>query len=308
MRINQLKHLLFVSIFIVYLSGCSKSGEILSQSEPTYILEQETMNTIAWVKLFEEQTRELLESDSIEAINQGTMAILRMDRYGYGSLGIEKIVWDAYAGPMAVEWVRYIKNNPSWVIDFREKSWFFSDPVSNDAIDFIHLVAVVNVFYTKTDMDTTQEKYYDALLSWGGDLLTMAYVGESSEFLGDKESLFFSTEDYLADIDGVNIAQLMIEDELLLSDALYAYYTSEKVKWRHSLFTDYYGGEDEAYKFIYDFIFLEGDGSEDFNKFKLVFKSIQDGLIQYVVNDSEYVSEEELKRFVDAFVEKLKHN
>ncbi len=50
---------------------------------------------------------------------------------------------------------------------------------------------------------------------------------------------------FFADIDGANIAEIMISDELLLSEALLKYYLEGDVSLRKEKFVEHFGGQSE---------------------------------------------------------------
>lgn len=301
MKTKKMRRLIGI-LLILLIVGCISPKENSKVMQVMHILDASTIKTIQQVEEIERKTIEIIENRSNETINQSVMAVIRKNKYGHSSTGVEKLVWDAYVGSLPLNWIVYIKANQWWDDIFKELTWEFKEPISGDDIDFIHLVAVIDVFYTQSDIDSDYEKYYDALLSWGGDLLTMAYSGEPSFHLGTERSSYFSREDYLADIDGVNIAKLMKDENLLLSEALHEYYSTNLVNDRSLLFKAFYGGDDLAYQFFREFILLEGDGTEAFTKFLATFKSIQEGLIQYIVTDKEHLTDDELMAFIEVFI------
>jgi hypothetical protein len=133
-------------------------------------------------------------------------------------------------------------------------------------VDFQHMIATTNALTHKTEMDEASELVFDVLTGWGGDLLTFSQevsshflanttLAESeltdfvSSTLGTMESRSFNSEDLYADIDSVNIAELLLTHNVLLSEGILWYYDSWMTN-RVDDFIEYYGGEESFYELV----------------------------------------------------------
>lgn len=230
-----------------------------------YTLSARTESAFNTIREVEAAIGDFLATDNVETINQVTMAMIRKDRYGYASKGLEKMIWARFAGTLESE----VNVNPysegyvSKLKAFETKAaalQTIDDAVSADAIDFIHMITVVDLYYSDTEPTAIEDAYYDALFSWIGDLETFtvdignalangsqsqaAVITESviAEKLATTQKSYFGLEDYLADLDGVVISKIMRDQNLLLSEALQIYYQSGQSAQREFFFVDALGG------------------------------------------------------------------
>lgn len=126
------------------------------------------------------------------------------------------------------------------------------DPISGDVIDFPHLSVSCNSHYNHETQFVT---YPIELASWGGDLQTLAVDIADRLLANDSISIStienninskflqessFSTEDFLADIDAVNMSQLTQESYFV--NSFESYYLNLGANKRFSIFLDYYNG------------------------------------------------------------------
>ncbi len=126
------------------------------------------------------------------------------------------------------------------------------DPMSGDAIDFPHLSVSCNSHYNHESQFIT---FPIEMASWGGDLQTLSVDIAARIYLSDDVSVnaiennieanflkdsSFSKADFLADIDAVNLSQLI--KGMYFVDAYEMYYLNLGVEKRFTMFLDYYNG------------------------------------------------------------------
>jgi len=137
----------------------------------------------------------------------------------------------------------------------------------NYNIDFQHMFATLDCLTNNIEMKDESEIFYDTLTGWGGDLLTFYHdlksnnqlnivssENEKNQFikenLGISRSSFFSDLDFNADIDAVNLSELIVTHNLLLSEAFLWYYDSG-INDRKRDFKEYYGGEESFEELVF---------------------------------------------------------
>lgn len=242
-----------------------------------YALDGKTLQVIEDVREMETILVSNFGLSETEVLNNATMGILRSKRYGYRAGGMEGVIWDTYAGSLLDE----TGIDPSAINEDFENLLRIADGITDISspddganIDFVHMVAVMDVEYTDIDEKDYLEKYMDVFLSWGGDLETflidmMTYASKSGdsdydslydyayELMGGAPQSYFSQEDFLADIDGYNIQNLMKDQDLLLSEALELYYGQGGFTIRELTFIDNHGGEEAFEILVNAFMFGE---------------------------------------------------
>jgi len=170
-----------------------------------------------------------------------TLQYIRKDRYSSGS-------WQMLAGSIDNNFVTYVNNNKENTVSFSD----IIDPVTGKTIDFVHAMASINV-YKKATWNMLQE-----YACWAGDLCTLAVqvnnyassgqytldelIEYSKKLLGSEESTSsFGLSDMLADVDAVNIKNIM-NDTISLEKAVYDYYVGSSIEVcenRYQYFKDY---------------------------------------------------------------------
>lgn len=227
-------------------------------------LNEENLELIEDIKDIETSVISMVDEADINTINQGTMAFIRKDRYGYNVSGMSRFIWSRFAGTMDQEAGIYRADHVEEVLSinsFVDGMDTFKNPGNDFDIDFKHLVTVIDLELTHVSEVEYEDEYYDYLFSWAGDLETFfidmgKYSYENPDLteedlyayarqtIGSLEQSYFSREDLLADIDGVNIAKLMTDEELLLSEAINSYYGDGLFATRYTQFIESFGGED----------------------------------------------------------------
>lgn len=288
----------------------------------------------------------------IDLINNAVMAILRKDRYYDGGTGMESVFWGTIAGStnpsvkgalkllgddleasiasintstivngdelteMEIEAIRELLTVVHEVEQFDE----FSDPISGEPIDFIHMMASLDSVYTNIDMEDDIEMFVDYLAGWAGDLLTFLpdYLDEidkgtmeNSEYkvfikstLGSGVKSHFSGDDLLADIDAININTILKSDNLLLSEGIIWYYNSRALKSRYSSFVNSFGSEEEfnlAVRIIVMYQYVE---DSEISKYDFVMKDFR-GVMRLFEDIFKHrvASKEELEVLYEGFYE-----
>jgi hypothetical protein len=171
--------------------------------------------------------------------------------------------WAVTAGAIDTKHVKYVESKSKNLDKFFEpkgQGAFLKDPVTGNKIDFLHMAATIDGILTKSPVP-------DDLAGWAGDLQTAildlqsntkdsnnlkVLQKEAKKVIGGNSS--FSTPDILADVDAVNIANMLKENpKLLLSDAIEKYYSkSGDVNRRFSEFIESFGGKKEFKEAVYD--------------------------------------------------------
>lgn len=331
---------LFMLIFIV--SACNQRP--VTTMNPTVTSENSNMSindasiegekdtssidNIESIKQIEQLLSELYPNDP-EKVIQGTLAFLRKNKYGYASPQMVKLVWTSYAGGLENE-IGYVheehENLTSEIEEIVDGLRGFKEPNMRETIDFIHLIAVVDIIVTKNTDDNLEERYLDFLFTWGGDLetlmedtakysvenavLTEAELKDFAEKsmlrpVSDLNETSFMLDDFLADIDGCNIGQIILNENLLVSDAI-EYYYNDRVLKRYELFVSEFGGEEgfiEAVSIIsmgVDESDLSEDMDAEFYKMLLTLR----GLIASFGNHYDIDVDEDIRNIVaEGFVD-----
>jgi len=322
-----------ISITFAYLNNENRVAEFIDDDEIPLggflQLDSTSNNTIDRIKVLEDRFREILPEGTVKQINNGVMSIIRRNKYGYNSEGANSILWERYAGSMNEEIglsVPHVENVLADVLNQVDGKLELNDPVSSAEIDFLHMIAVIDINYSDAGTDSYKEECYKYLLTWGGDLETFLidmdrnakkesynsyddYYEYAINTLGISSETYFSESDFLADLDGVNIAEIMISDELLLSEALLKYYLDGDVSKRKEKFVDHFGGESEFLLSVKQFMF-NGEGSkysEDprFNRFMIGFAALKMMMIENYVTDSIDDSVEMRRALAQAFIDRV---
>lgn len=294
-------------------------------------LSEDNKQLIEDIKEIEASVFTMTSSKDVNIINQGTMAFIRKDKYGYNVSGMSRFIWSRFAGTMDQEAGIYrsdhsavVNSISEVVVDMNE----FKNPVNDYSIDFKHLVTVIDLELTDVSEVAYEDEYYDYLFSWAGDLETFLidmgkYKYENPNInkeqlydyarktIGSLEKSYFSREDLLADIDGVNIATIMRDKELLLSEAIKMYYGDGLFTSRYTLYIESFGGEelfrDKVQSLMHETI--EEAYIED-EEFSLYYENIigLKQLMSMFMNRSNYIITSEMKdvatlAFIDIVIE-----
>lgn len=165
-----------------------------------------------------------------------------------GNLAYREEVWNLMAGSQQ-GFETYVKSKKS-VFEIgnslRENKVLY-DPATNSTIDFLHMIATLNVHEKWKNNEEVATKYGD-IAGWAGDCIQLAREAKEAEIA--KEHLneymtehiakdgFFGSEDMLADIDSYNIFQMSMQKGDL-SQVLLKYYEQMNEKKRFQLFLNY---------------------------------------------------------------------
>lgn len=160
-------------------------------------------------------------------------------RGGYGTPGdspvadLKELNWDATAGPLDDDFCTLVENNLGKLdIDF-------IDPVTGEPYSIEHFAATLNaLLFPAAGMDLEGlDDIVDLFAGWAGDLVTFGrdiarnsdrqdLQSFSNELICSKiQDSHFSFEDYIGDIDAINIASLMDLESLTFPEAFTKYFT-----------------------------------------------------------------------------------
>lgn len=295
-------------------------------------LDEKTEKIISNIALLEKKSAELLKTDKLAtltdatAVNDATMAVIRKDRYGNYTSGMESLFWDNLAGPLPQEYVAYFSSTEGkndQVVKSLGASAVFIDSKTNAAIDFVHMIAVIDSEYTTFSTVPYEEQYYNYICGWGGDLETFAmdlipystrkkiktYEGllQFTKTTMGAQPSHFSRADLLADMDGVNIGRLMRDKKLLLSEAMRQYYQFGVVDKRADLFIDSFGG-DKAFQgavgsFLNGTIDAAKSGDERYVSFMGSYQENKGLILDKLFGGIRMANKVEKKVLGDAFIE-----
>ncbi len=288
------------------------------------VLDDDTLEAIDEIRDIEVRLSVLLDEPTNGILNQGVLNIIRSKRYGCRSGGLEGALWDGYAGNMSKEVgvsIEAVAEVDKDILGIADGLSYIHDPSDGSIIDVPHMVAVIDVLLTDLPIEDDQEIYSDIILTWGGDLESFLVNMENdnsdkvgvdeaqlyeyaTSTMGSAKASYFSVEDFYADLDGVNIYQIMERDDLLLSDAIHHYYSSGDYKEREALFVAFYGGDRLIRKLVYDYMevdsvdyqLYEASAKGDYLNSVYTFKSMMlkmkygydnevDGAVRRIVSD-----------------------
>lgn len=189
-------------------------------------------------------------------------------------------------------------------------------------IDFQHMMATLNCLTNDIEMKDESELFYDSLTGWGGDLLTFYHdlndynqmnkdsnIDKKNQFindtLGTTRDSFFNELDLNADIDAVNLSELIVTHNLLLSEAFLWYYDSG-IKDRIIDFIEYYGGEKSFKELVFLFVNFNSVTQNDIRLHSIEAEELS-GILLMFQNELniDIPTEQDKKSLYTAFIHKL---
>lgn len=141
--------------------------------------------------------------------------------------------WNMFGGTMESDFAEYVLNNQgSYDLQSLQTLQTLNNPFANEKIDFVHMMAIINVFAKGSITNTTND-----IVGWGGDLCQLvlelkgknltgtALQAKAYELFGAENSTF-STQDLLADLDAFSIMLIYNQnsDSKSISEAVKEYY------------------------------------------------------------------------------------
>ncbi len=188
--------------------------------------------------------------------NELVLQYIRRNKYGnansYGS-GSD-LMWKTVAGEIDEDFCNLADKN-----GHANDSFGFLDTKENVMNDFIHLAATLNSLIYKTGilgtLSNAPEEIIDIYAGWGGDAVTFSknvksyyddteisdYKSEAEKNICTKNSSYFTIEDYISDIDAINLFAY-IKDGHTLPKAFNFYYSLGEFKKRTVYFINNIGG------------------------------------------------------------------
>lgn len=163
--------------------------------------------------------------------------------------------WNMFGGTIEADFSNYVLNNSENInVQELQSLQNIIIPATNNRVDFVHMMAVMNVAL-KNGVNSTGND----LVGWAGDLLTLAIDVKNSSLIGTNkekaESLFlnnnssFSSSDFFADLDAINItAAYGALNAKSISNAMLAYYnqltnSNKKSSFLKNVFNDVFLSE-----------------------------------------------------------------
>lgn len=252
--------------------------------------------------------------DIIKIINNNTLAVIRMYRYGMMSGQLEQLFWSTVAGNMNEEIADIFISNESMNEEFESpsvvandevlmakeelieiskqvaKTKYYNDPVDKVNIDFVHMVAVIDCIYSDISANDDIEIFIDYFTGWGGDLLTfLSDVQKKADHneISDKKDY----EKYISETLGTKEKSNFSEEDLLADiDAVNITAVLNKEKLLLSEGVIWYYGSRDVYRRYNLFVDSFG-GQEEFLKTVKILvynKSITENeLVAYRVKKSD---------------------
>lgn len=212
-------------MFTINFVACSASPNISQQQKEFNIL----IDTI-------DELEKLSYNYAPEDVMQRVLIYIRSERYNTTQ-------WNVLAGEPDVNFDAYVMRNEQNNISDLKKLDSFVIPSTNEYVDFVHMVATINVNYVS--FDTTKKC---DLSGWGGDLCQLALEANNSKKTDNELYNYikqqfnndlggFNNQDVCADLDAVNLAfRLLSNENVTLSNAMKDYYQFLTAKDRKTNF------------------------------------------------------------------------
>jgi hypothetical protein len=152
--------------------------------------------------------------------------------------------WKALAGAED-EFYAYVKKaKGNKCASFLRSVEYYYDPVSGEQIDFIHMIASLNVYLENELMYSLYPQIGD-IGGWAGDCIQLACEGKKYKISAKRLNDFFNDRigkegsfgggDILADIDALNI-YMLLKDKGEFANAFKYYYNTLRKTNRYQLF------------------------------------------------------------------------
>jgi len=164
----------------------------------------------------------------------------------YKKVSYSEDMWAYVSGGIVVDFVEYVKVNYKDVTEFKN----LIDPKSRKGIGIEHLMATLSaeLYFPVPIVDDAVKDF----AGWAGDMLSVminvhrertdesfdSTFAAAVDHIGAKtKASNFSYDDYMADVDAVNIANMLYNPALSIIEAFTQYYEGEAVMTR---FSDFY--------------------------------------------------------------------
>lgn len=218
--------------------------EVVWDYEANYLTEYQTFNSlIAKIKMLEELSIQYNEEKGLE-----TDAMVRVLQY-IRAKKYSGMAWNTVGGSVESAFNQYVEQNQPVNINLSELQYLgkFTNPKTKEEIDFIHLMAVLNVILKGDNKNIA----YKDLASWGGDICQLAIELKKTSLTGSElqvkanemfnnKTSTFSCYDLLADIDAYNLASLYYKlEKNSISDTLEQYYKLGSYQNRNTTYLKY---------------------------------------------------------------------
>lgn len=211
--------------------------KILSQEEIDF------NNLVSKIKILEN----LSYSFNPENHQLRTLQFIRNSRYNSSQ-------WNMFGGTIETDFIEYVSKNQGNSDLFELQTLeFFVTPIQNQHIDFVHMIAIMNVIqHGGFDNQTRND-----MVGFGGDLCQFTNELKTSGLTGNELQNFasskfgtknstFSEQDLLADLDAINIMKIYktTTDSCISKSILDYYYSinkqSRKLQFLNNVFSENY--------------------------------------------------------------------
>lgn len=206
---------------IIFLIACFMLTGCLPNEQPENISPtQQQFNSLVYdIKNLENISKNYNNNDYIKR----TLIYIREGRYNSSE-------WQTIGGTNEQDFANYVAQNYENAVLLQTLA-NFTIPSTEEKVDFVHMVATINVVFLKSGNNQSD------LAGWGGDLMQLVKeikdLGCTSDQLPlvakqkfNAQDSTFGKEDVCADLDAVNIASLMIANNSSLSTEMKNYYNN----------------------------------------------------------------------------------
>lgn len=287
---------------------------------------------------------ENMSSEEIKKINLSILILVRASTYGIGG-DKNSLMWQILGGDISPELTQILEaiNDESIQSSTQEiKSIFIklleSKEVSTNIgkIDFPHLISNLNCLYYNADLNDNSELLFDIMTGWGGDLLSfykeleeytdvlsgdeilnetnnmnnveqtiITYSDYINNILASEDSLYFNSSDYWSDIDAVNLSNLLITHNLLLSQTFLWYYDSWTVQQTEDFFVSY-GSKEQFEELVRIVLFSDRMQQDDIKYFDIDIMEAQ-GIVALFKREFQIpdLDEKVIQEIYDSFLRRV---
>lgn len=192
-------------------------------------------------ELQEAASEYITQSGSTSTVTELCFQYIRKGRYNDAK-------WNALLGAIDGDFVDYVDEN--YTIDLEDDD-VIDDLSTHKDVDFVHLMAVLNVYYKYGDTASMSGMSVSSDYSgWAGDLLTFlsemytyrtthdvvndTYQEYASMMLGTSTDSSFNSADMYADLDALNIYKDSTNSLNNLANALRSYYDLKDTNYNYS--------------------------------------------------------------------------
>lgn len=273
-----------------------------------------------------------MSSVEIKKINLSILILIRTNSYGHG-IDKQSLMWQILGGegpeellPIITAFYNELEEVPNDIqskyVTYKEienimdQMMNLSNVVTTvGEVDFPHLMSNLNCLYYDSEMNDTSELLFDTMTGWGGDLLSfyselemnsdMSKADYIKSVLVSEKSKYFDLSDFQSDIDAVNLSNLLITHNLLLSQTFLWYYDSWTVNQTKDFIASY-GTNNQFEELVQLILFSEKLTQEDIRYFDIELIEAQ-GIVALFKEQFQIpeLDEKEVNKIYDTFLDRV---